>query len=66
MTRPLLLFAHGAGLPSSSPWMQRWARRLAAVGIVEAFDYPYMKAGRRSPDRPPILLEAHQIGRAHV
>ena len=58
--RPVILFAHGAGAPSSSPWMQRWAERLGTVGDVETFDYPYMAAGRRSPDRMPKLLAAHR------
>ena len=58
--RPLLLFAPGAGAPSSSPWMQRWAERLAAVGEVVRFDYPYTRAGRRSPDRLPVLIDAHR------
>jgi uncharacterized protein len=56
---PLILFAHGAGAPSASGWMRAWARRLAALGPVVAFDYPYMKAGRKSPDRHPALLAAH-------
>lgn len=40
--------------------MQRWARRLAAIGPVRTFDYPYMQAGRRAPDRLPRLIEAHR------
>jgi hypothetical protein len=56
---PLILFAHGAGAPSASAWMRAWARRLGAVGQVVAFDYPYMKAGRKSPDRHPALVAAH-------
>ena len=63
-TRPLLLFAPGAGAPSTSPWMERWAARLAALGDVARFDYPYMLAGRKSPDRPPALLAAHRAALA--
>jgi predicted alpha/beta-hydrolase family hydrolase len=40
--------------------MVRWARRLAEVGQVVAFDYPYQRAGRRSPDRLPVLIAAHR------
>lgn len=54
------LFAPGAGAASSSSWMQAWGKRLAALGRVEFFDYPYMLAGRRSPDRQPVLVHAHQ------
>jgi len=39
--------------------MRGWARRLAALGAVETFDYPYMRAGRKSPDRQPVLVAAH-------
>lgn len=60
MTSPLLLFAHGAGLGKDSPWMRRWAGLLATIGPVATFDYPYMRAGRRSPDKAPVLLEAHR------
>lgn len=55
----MLLFAPGAGAPSTSPWMRAWADRLAALGRVVPFDYPYMKAGRRMPDRLPALVAAH-------
>jgi predicted alpha/beta-hydrolase family hydrolase len=58
--RPLLLLAPGAGAPSSSPWMVAWRDRLAALGQVVPFDYPYMRAGRRSPDRLPTLVAAHR------
>lgn len=59
-SRPLVLFAPGAGAPSTSEWMRRWAARLEAVGEVVPFDYPYMAAGRKSPDRLPVLKEAHR------
>jgi predicted alpha/beta-hydrolase family hydrolase len=60
MTRPLFLFAPGAGAPSSHPWMQAWAKRLNAVGTVRAFDYDYMREGRRRPDPPALLVAAHR------
>jgi uncharacterized protein len=60
MQRPLFLFAPGAGAPSSHPWMQRWKERLSTVGDVEAFDYDYMREGRRRPDPPPQLVAAHR------
>jgi len=55
----LLLFAPGAGAPSRSPWMAAWADRLGTFGRVVRFDYPYMEAGRRAPDRLPELIKAH-------
>jgi uncharacterized protein len=57
---PIILLAHGAGAPSSSPWMQSWKRRLAPVGTVATFDYPYMRDGRKAPDRPATLIAAHR------
>ena len=57
---PAFLFAHGAGAPSSSPWMRAWRDRLASLGETIAFDYPYMRAGRKTPDKMPALLAAHR------
>jgi uncharacterized protein len=54
------VFAHGAGAPSSHPWMQRWATRLATIGPVSVFDYPYMKEMRKRPDPLPKLIAAHR------
>lgn len=64
MSLPLLLFAPGAGAPSTSAWMQAWAARLSSVGDVVRFDYPYVKAGRRSPDKLPVLVAAHRAALA--
>jgi hypothetical protein len=56
----LFLFAHGAGAPSSHPWMLRWAELLTTIGNVAAFDYPYLAEGRKRPDPLPKLIEAHR------
>jgi len=58
--RPFFLFAHGAGAPSSSAWMVAWRDRLATLGDVVTFDYPYMRAGRKTPDKLPALIAAHR------
>jgi predicted alpha/beta-hydrolase family hydrolase len=60
MSQPFYLFAPGAGAPSSHPWMQRWKERLSTIGDVEAFDYDYMREGRRRPDPLPQLIAAHR------
>ena len=60
MTRPFLLFAPGAGAPSSHPWMQAWKLRLGALGEVETFDYDYMAGGRGRPDPLPVLIARHR------
>ena len=60
MSRRLILFAPGAGAPSSHPWMQTWKQRLSKIGEVETFDYDYMRAGRKRPDPLPQLVAAHR------
>jgi len=55
----LFVFAHGAGAGQSHPFMTRYARGLAERGLdVVTFNFPYMEAGRRSPDRVPVLEDA--------
>jgi predicted alpha/beta-hydrolase family hydrolase len=58
--KPLILFAPGAGAPSSHPWMQKWKQRLSEIGEVETFDYDYMRQGRKRPDPLPQLIAAHR------
>lgn len=60
MSRPLFLFAPGAGAPSLHPWMQAWKERLDGIGEVVTFDYDYMVERRSRPDRLPILIAAHR------
>ncbi len=58
--RPLLLFAPGAGAPSSHPWMQSWKKIFSEIGEVGTFDYDYMREGRKRPDPLPQLIAAHR------
>ena len=60
MPRPLFLFAPGAGAPSCHPWMQQWRKRLATIGPVVVFDYPYMRENRKRPDPLPQLIATHR------
>lgn len=60
MSGPLILFAPGAGAPSTSPWMRAWAKRLGSLGKVVRFDYPYQREGRARPDRHETLVAAHR------
>lgn len=56
---PVLLLAHGAGAGSRHPFMVRIARELGSRGVrVVTFDFPYMKAGRKVPDKGPVLEAA--------
>ena len=40
--------------------MQDWKRRLSGIAEVESFDYDYMRAERKRPDRLPQLISAHR------
>ncbi len=54
-----VLLAHGAGADRHAPALRAVADALEAAGIPSLrFDYPYRSAGRRVPDRPPVLAEA--------
>jgi len=54
-----VVLAHGAGSDRNAPALVAVAEALDAAGIPSLrFDFPYRRAGRRAPDRPPVLLEA--------
>jgi predicted alpha/beta-hydrolase family hydrolase len=53
---PLLLFP-GAGSSASHPSLVAIERAVAPRTVVRA-DFPYRLAGRKAPDRPPVLLQA--------
>lgn len=59
MASTLLLFP-GAGASSESPALVAIDERVSELArwqVVRA-DFPYRKAGKRAPDRPPVLLQA--------
>ncbi|MCL7044837.1 hypothetical protein MKW94_004102 [Papaver nudicaule] len=63
---PVVVFAHGAGAPSSSEWMKRWkdmiGKALLAVDVV-TFDYPYLSGGKkRAPPKAEKLAAAKYPG----
>jgi predicted alpha/beta-hydrolase family hydrolase len=54
-----LLLAHGAGAGQMSPFMVRVATGFAERGLSTAtFDFAYITAGRKVPDRAPALESA--------
>jgi uncharacterized protein len=54
-----VLLAHGAGAGRNAAPLVATARALASAGIPSwRFDFPYRAAGRKAPDRPPVLLQA--------
>ena len=54
-----LVLAHGAGAGQTSPFMVRFARGMALRSISTAtFDFPYVAARRKVPDRAPVLEQS--------
>jgi predicted alpha/beta-hydrolase family hydrolase len=54
-----LVLAHGAGAGQTSPFMVRFARGMALREISAAtFDFPYIAARRKVPDRAPVLEQS--------
>ncbi|MCO5580039.1 hypothetical protein L7F22_033905 [Adiantum nelumboides] len=60
---PLIVFAHGAGAPSTSEWMLRWKELLlTSTGAVDVvtFDYPYCAGGKKgAPPKAENLIVPH-------
>jgi len=55
--RWLLVLGHGAGAGMEHPFLAAMAARLAARRVATLrYQFPYMQAGRRRPDRRPRLL----------
>jgi hypothetical protein len=56
-----VLLAHGAGIGQDHPWMAAVREGLADAGLfVMSFNYRYTEAGRKAPDRMPMLLTVHR------
>jgi uncharacterized protein len=52
----LLVLAHGAGAGMNHPFIEQLASELAGVGVATLrYQFPYMEARRRVPDRPAVL-----------
>jgi hypothetical protein len=55
----VLVLAHGAGSGMRAPFMSGFAEGVGRLGVATLrFEFPYMQAGRRAPDRPQALLGA--------
>src|SRR5215510_3724163 len=54
-----VLLAHGAGADMHAAALTKVADALASAKVPSLrFNFPYKAAGRRSPDRPPVLEAA--------
>lgn len=57
--RALVVLAHGAGAGMRSDFMAFQATALAAAGLrCLRFEFPYMRAGKKTPDKAAVLEEA--------
>jgi predicted alpha/beta-hydrolase family hydrolase len=52
-----VLLAPGAGASRDHPTLTAIEREVAPLPVVR-MDFPYRKAGRRAPDRAPVLVQA--------
>lgn len=54
----LYVFGHGAGAGMTHAFMEAAAEQLAARGVATfRYNFPYKEAGRKAPNRAPILIE---------
>ena len=71
MTAGALLLFPGAGSSRTHPSLVAIERAVEPMPVVRA-DFPYRKAGRSGPDRPPVLLAtvreeaAALVAEAHI
>lgn len=57
--KALYVMAHGAGAGMDHPFLDSMSTRLAARGVATLrYQFPYMQAGSKRPDRPPVLHAA--------
>ncbi|NND02336.1 MAG: dienelactone hydrolase [Acidimicrobiia bacterium] len=56
-----VLLAHGAGAGQRHRFMEQVRKGFASLGVTAmTFDYSYVQAGRKAPDRMPKLLAVHK------
>lgn len=62
-----LLLTPGASAGRDQPALVAIDERLSADGIaVDRMDFPYRRAGRKAPDRAPVLIDAVREGAARL
>lgn len=60
-----LLLTPGASANRTQPSLVAIDEAVSALGVVvERMNFPYTDAGRKAPDRPPVLLDAVRTGAA--
>lgn len=62
-----VLLAHGAGADMHAPALLVVADALRAAGVPTLrFNYPYRTAGKKAPDRAPVLLSSTRVAAAEL
>lgn len=61
-----LLLTPGAGASADSPALKAVEDAVSKHFFVERMDFPYRLAGRKAPDRAPVLVEAVKEGVAQL
>ena len=57
----VVILAHGAGNDMNTPFLSALQEGLAALGYTSVkFNFPYTEAGRRAPDRAPVLEDCYR------
>jgi predicted alpha/beta-hydrolase family hydrolase len=63
----VLVVAHGAGNDMRNRFLEGVAEGLADAGVSSMrFNFPFTEAGRKSPDRAPVLIEAWRAALAEA
>jgi predicted alpha/beta-hydrolase family hydrolase len=63
----MLVLGHGAGSPMTAPLLAGFCDAIAGLGVATLrFDFPYMREGRRAPDRAPVLIEEYRAAFAEA
>lgn len=62
----VLILAHGAGAGMDHPFMAEVAEMLADEIDVVRFNFHYLEAGKKAPDRQPVLEETFRLVVDHV
>lgn len=65
--RAVVVLAHGAGSGMRSEFMAFMADALSGAGLLcMRFEFPYMQAGRKAPDKAPVLEAAYRAVGEHA
>jgi hypothetical protein len=67
MNKGALLLTPGASATREQPSLIAIDDAVSELGVeVERVDFPYMRAGKRAPDRPPVLIAAVEQAAAEL